>query len=98
MENWIHSLDQELWKGERTHDDGNQTEYEPQTVKNFIFDYITNNDFLPSITEIMTELDHPDYLYEDVELELKIYNHEEEVEFRNTDEEETVNEQFTSSI
>lgn len=74
-------MDKPIW-GERTQEDGNQTEYEPQQVKDFIYQYITENEELPSVERILYDLELSDEFYDDIFLELRIYNHEEEVEFR----------------
>lgn len=93
---WEHDLDKILWSGGRTLDHANDSVYEPQLVKDFLYDYITDTDSMPTVRTIMDSLDLEDEFYEEVESTLYIYDHAEEIEFREV--EGSTNERSTSSI
>lgn len=81
-EPWLHSIDLELWKGERTPNDANHEEYDRQKINNFIFEFITETGTSPDVHDILHCLGLSSRYTDDVRITLSNYDHEEEVDYR----------------
>lgn len=90
-EPWLHSIDLELWKGERTPNDANHEEYDRQKIIDFVYYFTSEMGEMPDVQDILHCLGLSSRYTDDVRITLTNYVHEEEME-------ERANERITDTI